>query len=292
MRIGFIGLGNMGAAMARNLLKAGHDVVLWNRNAAKADDLVGQGATLAATPAEAAQAEVVHTMLADDRALEAVSFGEQGLLSAQPDFVHVSHSTVSVKLADRLAAAHAGHGSGFVSAPVFGRPAAAADAKLFIVAAGAESALAKARPLFGDIGQRSFEIGDTPSQANLIKLSGNFMIMSVIESLAEAMALAMRGGVDKAKLLEVLTGTLFGAPIYTTYGGLLVTESFRPAGFAAPLGLKDMNLAAEAAGDARVPMPILSLVRDRLTATVQREGNDIDWLGIAKLAWADAGLDT
>jgi 3-hydroxyisobutyrate dehydrogenase-like beta-hydroxyacid dehydrogenase len=292
MRVGFIGLGNMGAAMARNLLKAGHEVIVWNRSADKADALVAEGATLATSPAEAAQAEVVHTMLADDRALEAVTFGEDGLLSAAPGFVHVAHGTISVKLAERLAQAHAGHGSIYVSAPVFGRPPAAIDAKLFVVAAGPEAGLARARPLFEAIGQRTFEIGETPSQANLIKLSGNFLIMTVIESLAEAMALAMRGGVDKAKLLEVLTGTLFGAPIYNTYGGLLVTETFRPAGMAAPLGLKDMNLVAEAAGDSRVPMPFLSLIRDRLTATIQREGEDIDWLGVAKLAWVDAGLDT
>jgi 3-hydroxyisobutyrate dehydrogenase-like beta-hydroxyacid dehydrogenase len=292
MHVGFIGLGNMGVAMARNLLNAGHQVTVWNRSADRADALVRDGATPAASPAEAAQAEVVHTMLADDRALEAVTFGEKGLLSAEPGFVHVSHSTISVKLAERLTQAHADHGSAFVSAPVFGRPAAAADAKLFVVAAGPEAALSRARPLFEAIGQRSFEIGDTPAQANLIKLSGNFLIMTVIESLAEAMALAQRGGIDKAKLLEVLTGTLFGAPIYNTYGGLLVTETFRPAGMAAPLGLKDMNLVAEAAGDSHVPMPFLSLIRDRLVATIHREGEDIDWLGVAKLTWGDAGLDT
>jgi 3-hydroxyisobutyrate dehydrogenase-like beta-hydroxyacid dehydrogenase len=290
MRIGFVGLGKMGAAMARNLLAAGHEVAVWNRSADKAAALAEAGATIAATPAEAAAAEVVHTMLADDRALEAVCFGDDGILSAGRDVIHVSHSTISVALADRLAVAHGEAGSGFVSAPVFGRPAAAEAAKLFVVAAGAPAPLAAASPLLDAIGQRTFAIGDDPKQANLIKLAGNFMIMSVIESLAEAMALTMRGGVDKAKLLEVLTGTLFGAPIYTTYGGLLVSESFRPAGFLAPLGLKDMNLVAEAAGASRVPMPLLSLVRDRLTTTIQREGEDIDWLGIAKVVWDDAGL--
>ncbi|WP_294391844.1 NAD(P)-dependent oxidoreductase [uncultured Sphingomonas sp.] len=290
MRIGFVGLGRMGEGIARNLLKAGHDVLVWNRSADKADTLVADGATRAATPAEAARAEVIHTMLADDHAVAAVTFGPDGILSADPGIIHVSHSTISVKLAEGLTQAHRDHGGGFVSAPVFGRPAAAADAKLFIVAGGGAEALAKVRPLLDAIGQRTFEIGAEPSQANLVKLSGNFMIMSVIESLAEAMALAQRGGVDKATLLEVLTGTLFGAPIYNTYGGLLIGGEFRPAGFVAPLGLKDMNLVAEAAGTSGVPMPLLSLVRDRLTATIQREGADIDWSGIAKVVWADAGL--
>ena len=289
MHIGFIGLGQMGSAIATNLAKAGHEVKVWNRSPEKAAPLVAAGATLAASPADAASGEIVFTMLADDTAVEAVTLGERGILAAPTKPIHVSLSTISLALADKLTAAHAEAGSTYVAAPVFGRPAAAAAAKLFVVAAGPPAALATCAPLFDAIGQRTFHLGDTPSAANVVKLSGNFLIMSVVESLAEAMTLAEKHGVQKAALLEILTGTLFSAPIYQVYGQILVDQAFRPAGFAAPLGLKDMNLVAAAATDARVPMPVLSLVRDRLLATVAREGDDIDWSGIAKTVADNAG---
>ena len=289
MHIGFIGLGQMGSAIATNLAKAGHEVKVWNRSPEKAAPLVAAGATLAASPADAASGEIVFTMLADDTAVEAVTLGERGILAAPTKPIHVSLSTISLALADKLTAAHAEAGSTYVAAPVFGRPAAAAAAKLFVVAAGPPAALATCAPLFDAIGRRTFHLGDTPSAANVVKLSGNFLIMSVVESLAEAMTLAEKHGVQKAALLEILTGTLFSAPIYQVYGQILVDQAFRPAGFAAPLGLKDMNLVAAAATDARVPMPVLSLVRDRLLATIAREGDDIDWSGIAKTVADNAG---
>ncbi|HMI18783.1 MAG TPA: NAD(P)-dependent oxidoreductase [Sphingomonas sp.] len=290
MKIGFIGLGNMGSAIARNLIKAGHEVTVWNRSPGKADALVGEGAKRAATPAEAASGAVVHTMLADDKAVEAVTFGPDGILSASAKAIHVSHSTIGLPLAERLAKAHAEHGSALIAAPVFGRPAAAEAAKLFIAAAGPADALSTCQPLFDAIGQKSFTIGDHPPAANLVKLCGNFLILATIESLAEAMTLGEKGGVPKAKLLEVLTGSLFGAPVYQTYGDILVKEAFHPAGFAAPLGLKDMNLVSQAATDARVPMPVLAVLRDHLLSTIAREGEDIDWSGIARIIAADAGL--
>ena len=218
MKIGFIGLGHMGSAMARNLLGAGHDVTVWNRSPDKAEPLVAAGARRAATPAEAAAGAVVHTMLADDRAVEAVTFGPDGILAASAGAIHVGHSTIGLPLAQRLAEAHAEHGSVFVSAPVFGRPAAAEAAKLFVVAAGPADAVARCQPLFDAVGQKSFTVGDRPPAANLVKLCGNFLILSAVEALAEAMTLGEKGGVAKAKLLEVLTGSLFGSPIYQIYG--------------------------------------------------------------------------
>jgi len=290
MQIGFIGLGNMGSAMARNLIKAGHEVTVWNRSPDKADALVAAGAKRAATPAEAATGAVVHTMLADDRAVEAVTFGPDGILSAPAGTIHVAHSTIGIALAERLASAHAEHGSALVSAPVFGRPMAAEAAKLFVVAAGPADAIAICQPLFDAVGQKSFVIGDRPPAANLVKLCGNFLILSAVEALAEAMTLGEKGGVPKAALLEVLTGSLFGSPIYQIYGEILAEEKFRPAGFAVPLGLKDMNLVSQAATDARVPMPVLAILRDHLLSTIAREGDDIDWSGIARIVAADAGL--
>lgn len=226
------------------------------------------------------------TMLADDRAVEAVVWGEDGI--ATEPALHLSHSTIGVALAERLAT-QAGPG-GYVSAPVFGRPPAAEAGKLFVVAAGEGSAIDRAQPLFDAIGQRTFRVGDHPPAANLVKLSGNFMIMAAVEAMAEAMTLAERGGVERAALLEILTETLFGAPVYRTYGELLVGDTFRPAGFPAPLGLKDMTLADAAATAYRVPMPLLGIVRDHLRGTIAAEGADIDWSGIALAVRRGAGM--
>lgn len=287
MKVGFIGLGRMGSAMAANLLKAGHEVAVWNRSPDKAEALVQAGARHASSPRHAADADVVMTMLADDSAVETAVYGDNGILGGPA--LHVSHSTISVALADRLATDHRDEG-GFVSAPVFGRPVAAEAGKLFVVAAGLGEHVDRCEPLFMAMGQRVFRVGIRPSAANLVKLSGNFMIMSAVEAMAEAMTLAEKGGVSRATLLEVLTGTLFGAPVYQTYGDILVEDRFRPAGFAAPLGLKDMNLVDSAATASRVPMPVLGVVRDHLRAAIAQEGEDVDWSSVALAVRASAGM--
>jgi 3-hydroxyisobutyrate dehydrogenase-like beta-hydroxyacid dehydrogenase len=292
MKLAFIGLGQMGQGMAANLVKAGHDVAVYNRSADKAAALVAQGAKLAKTPAEAAKgAEAVFTMLADDKALEAVVFGADGLISTlAPGAVHVSASTISVALAERLTQTHAEAGQDFVSAPVFGRPDAAAAAKLFIVAAGAPEVIARLQPVFDVLGQRTFVLSETPSRANLVKLSGNFLIGSVIESLSEAIALVAKGGIDPAAYLELLTSTLFTAPVYKTYGGLIVGEQFTPAGFAAPLGQKDVRLVLAAGEALNVPLPLASLLRDRFLALLAQPGGaELDWSAISTLARRDSG---
>jgi 3-hydroxyisobutyrate dehydrogenase-like beta-hydroxyacid dehydrogenase len=292
MRIGFIGLGNMGAAIAANLLRARHQMSIWNRTAGKAQALVDSGAALVANPMTVAnESEVVFTMLADDSALDSVMSGENGIVAGlQPGALHVSMSTIAVATAERTAATHRAHGQRFICAPVFGRPEAAAAAKLFVVAAGEPADLQTASPLFGVIGQRVFYLGDKPSSASLVKLCGNFMILAAIEALGEAMALAEKGGVAKQQLLEVLIGTLFDAPAYRTYGAILAAERFRPAGFAAPLGLKDMRLVGQSAEALNVPMPLLSLLRDHLLQTIAQEGEDIDWSAIALAVRKNAGL--
>lgn len=291
MRIGFIGLGRMGIGMARSLLGAGHEVIAWNRTAEKAPALGREGTRIAARPAEAADAEIVITMLADDAATEAVVFGEGGLLaSMRPGAVHAAMSTISVALSERLAKAHGEAGQGYVAAPVFGRPEAAAAAKLFVVAAGPAPAIERCRPAFEAMSQRIFVVADTPPAANLVKLSGNFMIASVIEALGESIALIRKGGVDPAAYLEVMINTLFAAPVYKTYGGLIVEERYRPAGFSAPLALKDVRLTLGAAEASRVPMPLASLVRDHLLALIAQEGEDIDWSAMARVAARNAGL--
>ncbi len=292
MKVGFIGLGNMGAAIAANLVKAKHEVIVWNRTAAKSGPLVEAGATMAASPKEASRGvEAVLTMLADDEALDDVLHGDHGLMAGlDKGAIHVSLSTIAVDTADRLTEAHTAKGQRFVCAPVFGRPEAAAAAKLFIVAAGDSLTLDRIDPLLRQIGQRVFRAGEKPSAANLVKLCGNFMILSVIESLAEAMTLAEKGGVAKSLLLDVLTGSLFDIPLVKNYGRMLVEQRFKPAGFAAPLGLKDMRLTGQSAETLRVPMPLLGVLRDHLLQAIAGEGSDVDWSAIGAAIRKNAGL--
>ena len=292
MKLGFIGVGRMGAAMAANLLKAGHEVTVYNRTPDKARALSSLGARVATRVADACRGEAVITMLSNDEVVHSVVFDGGGVLaSADSGAVHVSMSTISVGLSARLATAHAAARQRFVAAPVFGRPEAAAAAQLFIVAAGARAAVDDCAPLFNAMGQKVFYLGVESTAANLVKLSGNFLIASVIESLGEAMALIGKAGIDQRTYLNLLTSTLFNVPLYKTYGGLIVEQKFEPAGFAAALGLKDIHLTLAAAEELRVPMPLASLLRDRFLTLLARGGEALDWSAIARLSAADAGQE-
>ena len=293
MQVGFIGLGHMGRGMAANLLAAGHALTVYNRSSDKADPLIGKGARLAKTPGDAARAQVVITMLADDHAVERVVFDEGGVLdSLAPGAIHVSMSTISVALAERLAGAHRDKGQEFVAAPVFGRPDAAASAKLFIVTAGKPEAVATCQPLFDALAQSTFVVSQEAPKANLVKLSGNFLIASVIDALGEAIALVSKAGIDRAQYVDLLTATLFGAPVYKTYGALIAGERYHPAGFRAELGYKDVQLALKAAKDLLVPMPMASLISDRFLALIAGGGGSLDWSALGLLAKRDAGETT
>lgn len=293
MKLGFVGLGHMGTAMAANLLAAGHTLLAHNRTLAKAQPHVKNGATLAKTPAEAAVGEVVITMLADDAAVEAVVFGPDGILEAlAPGAIHVSMSTISVALSERLAEAHAERGQHYVAAPVFGRPDAAAARKLFIAAAGPADVVARLQPVFDALGQRTFVVSDSAPNANVVKLSGNFLIMAVIEALGEAFALIDKAGIDREEYLDLLVSTLFGAPVYKTYGGLIAKEGYEPAGFKAALGYKDVRLTREAAQSLDVKMPLADLIAQRFATLVEAGGADMDWSALALLAKRDSGRAT
>ncbi len=290
MHVSVVGLGNMGHAIAANLLKARFALTVWNRTPQRADNLVAAGAARAATPADAGRADIVITMLADDGAVEHVVF-EEGVLESLPrNAIHVSMGTISVRLSERLTAAHAQRGSTFVAAPVFGRPDAAAAGRLFVIAEGRGDALDQCEPVFGAIGQRTFRVGEHPPHANVIKLAGNFLIASMIESLSEAVALARKSGIDARAFIDLLTNTLFAAPAYKTYGGLIAEERYRPAGFRMPLGLKDVTLALDAARDRTVPLPIASLVRDRMLEALANGYDDADWSALGAVAAKAAGL--
>jgi len=292
MKIAFYGLGNMGSHMARNLLRAGHDVTVWNRTPSKAEGFRSDNAQIAKSVAEAGRdAEIAVTMLADDHAVAATVLEPGGVAEhLASGGLHISMSTISVDLSKRLAAEHTRRGQHYVSAPVFGRPEAAAAAKLFVVAAGNPTAIEQAKPVLEAIGQRTFVIGPKPEMANVVKLSGNFLISSVIESLGEAMALARKYEIDPHEYVDFLTSTLFAAPVYKTYGGIIADERYQPAGFKMRLGLKDVRLVLAAAEAVEAPMPIASLIRDNLLAALGRGMEDLDWSATAKLAAENAGL--
>jgi 3-hydroxyisobutyrate dehydrogenase-like beta-hydroxyacid dehydrogenase len=205
--------------------------------------------------------------------------------------IHISMSTISVALSKELARAHAKAGQRFVAAPVFGRPEAAAAAKLFIVTAGDPTAVEACQPLLGVMGQKVLSIGTEPAAANLVKLSGNFLLASAIEALGEAIALVGKAGVDRQVFVDLLTSTIFPAPVYKTYGGLIADNKFQPANFAAPLGFKDIRLTLAAAESLRVPMPLGSLLHARFLRVIAHGGDNLDWAAIGGLATQDANPD-
>jgi 3-hydroxyisobutyrate dehydrogenase-like beta-hydroxyacid dehydrogenase len=270
MRLAFIGLGRMGAGMARNLLAAGHELTLYNRSREKAE---GLGAPVAATPAEACRnAEAAITMLADDRAEE-----ETMCDALPPGAVHIACSTISTACARRLAERHEGR---YLSAPVFGRPEAAEKKQLLVCPAGPSELVERFRAVFDAMGRATFVVGTEPWQANALKLCGNFMIASMIEAFGEAYGTLRHASVDPHQFLEVMSA-LFGSPVYANYGRIIADEKFEPAGFALKLGLKDMRLVLETAFECASPMPIASLLRDRMLDAAGHGESEKDWSSVA-----------
>jgi 3-hydroxyisobutyrate dehydrogenase-like beta-hydroxyacid dehydrogenase len=291
MNIAFIGLGRMGRGMARNLLRAGHTLTVYNRSREKSQALAGEGARVADSPADACRdAEIVMTMVADDHAVEEIVFGRDGIASAMKNgCIHVSHSTISPALARRLDSEHAQRSQGYLSAPVFGRPDAAEAGKLLVVAAGRSDLVERCRPLFDVIGRQAFVVGAEPWQANVSKLCGNFMIGSVIEALGEAYATLRKSGVAPLAFLEIMNA-LFASPVIANYGSIIAKEQFEPAQFALHLGLKDLRLVLATADERAAPMPMASLVHDHMVAAVAQGQAEMDWSSVARVAAREAGL--
>ena len=289
MKLAFIGAGNMGSPMARNLLRAGHPVTVYNRTRAHVEPLRQEGAAMADSPADAAHdAEAIVTMLADDHAVEQAVESFQETLAAGA--VHIGMSTISVACSKRLAEQHAARGQVYVAAPVFGRPVAAAAAKLWIVVAGPPESVARCQPVFDALGRGTSVVGTEPWLANTVKLSGNFLIAAALESLGEAFALVRKSGVDAGQFLEIVNNALFNSPLYAGYGGAVAKEQFEPAGFKLRLGFKDLRLVQEAAESAAVPMPLAGVLRDRFLAALARGEGDLDWAALARIAAVQAGL--
>jgi 3-hydroxyisobutyrate dehydrogenase-like beta-hydroxyacid dehydrogenase len=292
--IGFIGLGNMGAQMARNLLEAGCKVTVFNRTRARAETLVDSGAALAETPRGAVvPGGIVITMLANDLALQSVALGENGFVDALgKDGLHISMSTVSPETSRKLAHEHARRGSHFLTAPVFGRPEAAAAKKLWICQSGAAAAKQRAKSVLDVLGQGIHDFGEDPGAASVVKLAGNFLILSAVEALAEALALAQKNGVDRTTLAGFLGQTIFSCAVYQNYGRILADRVFEPPGLALELGMKDVRLVRDTAEAVQVPMPVADLLHARLLSGLAKGRGHLDWTAIELSTAEDAGIDT
>lgn len=289
--IGFIGLGNMGEPMAENLRRAGYGLRVYNRTRSKAARLAEQGATVASGAADVAQAGgVVFTMLADDRALEEVCFAEPSFVEALgKDGMHVSLSTISPATARKLAKHHEQFGVTYVAAPVFGRPEAAAAAKLFVCVAGPAETKKRIEPMLKAIGQGTFDFGEDPGAANVVKLCGNFLVASTVDALAEMLTLAEKNGVSKKAMTEMI-GKF--SPLHHSYASIMAEGRFEPAGFRLVLGLKDINLILETAAASTTPLPLASLLHDRWLASVAKGRGELDWSAIAIDVDENAGIAT
>ena len=290
--VGFIGLGSMGLPIAMNLVESDYKLHVYNRTPQKAQPLVDKGAELGNSPADVVKpGGIVISMLANDQALEDVVLGEHGILEKLGSGgVHISMSTVSPTTAQNLAQQHEQQGSHYLAAPVFGRPDAAAARKLWICLSGNGSAKERVLPLLNLLGQKVFDLGEQVGAANVVKLSGNFLIISAIEAMAEAFTLAEKNGIDRSQVAELFGQTLFACPIYQNYGRMIAQEQYEPAGFKLALGLKDVELALQTAKESQMPMPLASLVRDRLISSIAKGRGEIDWTGLALSVSEEAGI--
>ncbi|MDE3105433.1 MAG: NAD(P)-dependent oxidoreductase [Acidobacteriota bacterium] len=288
--IAFIGLGSMGAPMAHNLLSSGMPLTVYNRNAVRAEALAAAGARVAASAAQAVSpGGIAVTMVANDAALEAVTLGPNGVADTLGQGgLHISMSTVSPETSRKLAAEHAQRGSLFLSAPVFGRPEAATAKKLWIVQSGSAQAKVRAKPVLDALGQGIHDFGEDPGAANVVKLSGNFLILSAVEAMAEALALVEKNGIDRSALASFLGQTIFACPIYQNYSQILAQRAYEPAGFKLELGMKDVRLVRDVAEQATLPMPLADLLHERLLTSLAKGRQALDWTGI-ELVSAEAG---
>ena len=281
-RVGFIGLGHMGAPMARQLIKAGYDVTVWSRSAAPVDDLVAHGATRADSPADAIATGHLFSMLPTEDTVRAVCAPD--LLAAAPDgFIHVNHATISARAAEEFADHAAAHAYGYVAAPVIGRPNFAATGALTILAAGNPAAVDASMPMLESMGRRVWRYGDAAAAANLAKISVNYLIVHALQALAESITLLERSGLDATMFVQMINDSIFPGPVYGGYGDAIARSSYTPAGFSTVLGLKDLMLAINAADDAGVSLATGPILRELLAAAVSEVGEDADWAAIAEM---------
>jgi len=283
MKVAFLGLGKMGSAIAGRILAASNPLTVWNRNPERAQNLAALGATVAASASDAAHgADVVFTMLFDDAANEEVLLGRTedgsgGVIGSLPaGAIHVSLSTISVALSERLTREHARRGQCFVAAPVFGRPNVAKEGRLWIVVAGAESAVAEVRPLLELFSRGISVIGTEPRQAHALKLGGNFLISAMIHSLGEAFVYAAGQDIDPELFLETVNSALFQSPFYASYGKVMLHPPEQP-GATIDLGAKDLRLLREAAAATATRLTLADNLAQVFADAQQAGLGNADW---------------
>jgi 3-hydroxyisobutyrate dehydrogenase-like beta-hydroxyacid dehydrogenase len=290
MQVGFLGTGRMGKAMAANLLKAGHRVYAWDKSPAALGELKAAGAEIAAGAAETVSGDALISMLPNDQALHEVFITGDLLRDANPAMVSVNMGTVSLDCVDELVAAHTARRIPYVAATVFGRPDVAAAAKLSIMAAGDAAAIDRVQPLFDAMGQRTSRVGPEPRHANIAKIAGNLMVACAIEAIGEAAALLRKYKMSAPDVLDVIITSLFNVPVYQGYGRAIAQQQYVPPGFDLMLGMKDVGLALKAGGQANVPLPFASALRDAFLDAMANGDADKDWAAIARVAARKAGL--
>ncbi len=290
--IGFIGLGSMGEPMARNLLRAGYRLRVYNRTSSKAQALAAEGAEVVETLREVINPDgIVISMVANDHALDEIVFGEKGIGEVLgPGGIHISMSTISPQTAQKLATHHEKLGTAYLAAPVFGRPEAASEKKLWVCLAGDHKAKERARPVLEELCQGIFDFGEKPEAANVVKLAGNFLIGAAIEAMAEAYTFVEKNGLSREDVADLFSKTFLSCPIYQNYGKVIARQEYKPAGFKVSLGLKDINLLSRTAATSRTPMPVAALLQERLQTAVNKGRSDMDWTALAIGASEDAGL--
>lgn len=290
MQVGFIGIGRMGKAMCRNLIKGGHRVLAWDISKAARDEIKRDGADIAGSAREAFSGDAVISMLPNDDAMRA-TFMTSDVLKAGQARIHINMATASLECAAALAKAHADQGIAYLSATVYGRPEMAAERNLNILAAGDPAVIAKVQPLFDAMGKKTWQLGPDPRNSNVAKIAGNLMVACILEAMGEATALARAYNIDPNTVLGVVVGSIFDVPIYRIYSKMIANGQFEPPGFDLKLGLKDAKLALEAGEAAHVPLPFASVLRDNYLDALAHGDGGKDWSAIARVAARRAGLE-
>lgn len=281
-RVGFLGMGNMGGAMAGRLLESGHEVVVWNRTPEACDDLVARGAVRVETAREALAEAVSFSMFANDEASEAVLSADN--LAGSAGRMHVNTASISAAAADRIAAVHAAAGVGYLASPVLGRPAVAAAGNLNLLVAGPDDLVEAAAPYLSVLGARTWRFGTEPRRANAVKIAVNFTILHALQAMAEGITLVEAQDVDAFDFVELLAGTLFGGVVYSGYGSMIAERRYSPPGFSMPLGLKDLGLAEDLAAETGTVLPTAPVLRDRFEqALANPELAELDWSAVAEV---------
>jgi 3-hydroxyisobutyrate dehydrogenase-like beta-hydroxyacid dehydrogenase len=279
-RVGFLGLGTMGLAMARNVVLAGHPVLGWNRSQAPLLKFLEAGGEAAESAKDALSQSISFSMLANDNAHDVVLAAEN--LTAGT--IHIGMASISPEKGRELSQRFLEAGAKYVSAPVLGRPNVAEAGELNILAGGDESAIAQALPLLEAMGSRIWNISSQPATANLVKIAVNYNILHAIQAIAESVALVERNGVSGKAFVELLTSTLFSSVVYKGYGAQIADREYQPVMFSMELGRKDLQLAMDSATESQLELPTASVLMELMNAAIaDPELANQDWAAMAQI---------